>query len=301
VDGYNLSYLRPEATAGALTTDEYAAPLVAFWQRGIGRVAAVSFPLGGEFSGAARGWAGYGDFVQTLTRWLMGDELPPGVGLKTRLDGTLLEVDLLYDESWEERMARRPPVLHLAGDGTLGTTSHPWARLEPGHYRTSATLESKETVRGAIGLGSSALAFGPVTAGLDAEWEFDPARVDELRQLAEVSGGEERIDLSTVWSAPRRSSFLDLRPHLAVALLLALLADALVTRMGWVPPRLRRPRWRPREVTRPRRASAVRAPAPPRPQGPLGPPASPPPVPEPPADQAKRRRSRYSRAKRWGE
>ena len=32
VDGYNLSYLKEGATASLLTTDEYAAPLVAVWQ-----------------------------------------------------------------------------------------------------------------------------------------------------------------------------------------------------------------------------------------------------------------------------
>jgi hypothetical protein len=36
VDGYNLSYLKDGATAALITTDEYAAPLVAAWQRGAG-------------------------------------------------------------------------------------------------------------------------------------------------------------------------------------------------------------------------------------------------------------------------
>ena len=31
VDGYNLSYLRDEATAAAYARDDYEAPLVAFW------------------------------------------------------------------------------------------------------------------------------------------------------------------------------------------------------------------------------------------------------------------------------
>jgi len=35
-DGYNLSYLKPGATQAAVTNDEYAAPLLAFWQRGAG-------------------------------------------------------------------------------------------------------------------------------------------------------------------------------------------------------------------------------------------------------------------------
>ena len=36
VDGYNLTYLRPGATMGVVTTDEYKAPVLAFWHRGLG-------------------------------------------------------------------------------------------------------------------------------------------------------------------------------------------------------------------------------------------------------------------------
>src|ERR1043166_4419606 len=87
VDGYNLSYLKDSATAALITTDEYAAPLVAMWQRGAGRAAAVSFPLGGEFSTRIRAWPGYGDFVQTLARWLAGEDAPVGLALRTDVDG----------------------------------------------------------------------------------------------------------------------------------------------------------------------------------------------------------------------
>ena len=71
VDGYNLSYAREDATTSLVTTDEYLAPLVSHARRGIGRTAAVAFPLGGEFSQRVRDWEQYGDFIQTLTQWLM--------------------------------------------------------------------------------------------------------------------------------------------------------------------------------------------------------------------------------------
>jgi len=73
VDGYNLSYVREGDRAALISTDDYNAPLVAFGRRGIGRSAAVSFPLGGEFSERPREWEKAGDFIQTMNRWLMGD------------------------------------------------------------------------------------------------------------------------------------------------------------------------------------------------------------------------------------
>mgnify|MGYP006179167071 CR=1 FL=1 len=33
----------------------------------------------------------------------MTAELPPGIGLRTRLDGTELRLDLFYDAEWEQR------------------------------------------------------------------------------------------------------------------------------------------------------------------------------------------------------
>jgi hypothetical protein len=95
VDGYNLSYLKPEATAALFAKDEYQAPLVAFWQRGVGRAAAISFPLGGDFSQRVRAWSEFGNFDRTVVRWLLGSALPPGLGLRTRLEGTELDVSLL--------------------------------------------------------------------------------------------------------------------------------------------------------------------------------------------------------------
>ena len=236
IDGYNLSYLRPEATAATISTDEYAAPLVAYWQRGLGRVAAVSFPLGGEFSERIRAWVGYADFAQTLARWLMGDDLPPGVGLRTRLEGTQLSIDLLYDDRWEEKVARAAPGLVATHSATDEVQEYVWQRLNPGHYRAELFLPVRSTVRGAVQIGGAVLPFGPLTAGTNPEWAFDRARIDELATLSRISGGEERLDLTRAWNAPRRSSFRDLRPGLLVALLITILADAMITRMGWAFP-----------------------------------------------------------------
>jgi uncharacterized membrane protein len=146
VDGYNLSYLKPDATGAAFSGDEYAAPLIAFWQRGAGRAAAVSFPLGGEFSQRVREWPGYGDFTQTLGRWLMGDELPPGLGLRTRVDGSELRLDLLYDDTWEQRLTQNAPQIVVAEGPAGKPTTLVWQRIEPGHFTASMPLEAGRAV-----------------------------------------------------------------------------------------------------------------------------------------------------------
>jgi len=248
-DGYNLSYLRDWASQALLTQDEYAAPLVSFGQRGIGRTAAVSFPLGGDFSTRVRAWPKYGDFLQTMTRWLMGEALPPGIGLKHRLEGTVLTLDLLHDDTWEQRlMAKAPRIVLAHGARADSTREVAWERLSPGHYQARVDLPEGEMVRGAVQVGSQALTFGPAIVGSSTEWAFDETRTEELKQVSQASGGRELLELNQAWRSPRTERFVDLRTELLLFALVLMLAEALVTRTGWRLPELALPNWKPRPI-----------------------------------------------------
>jgi len=232
VDGYNLSYLRPDATAAAMTTDEYKAPLIAFWQRGAGRAAAVSFPMGGQFSKIIRGWPQYGDFVQTLGRWVVGSELPPGVSIRTKLTGTQLDVELLHDDTWTPKLTTRPPKLMTA----LGTrdegAEQAWQRMAPGHYQATLNLKPQEIVRGVVQVGEYTLPFGPYMAGSEVEWARPRETLEELKAVVRDSGGVDRLELSEIWDAPRPPSWVDLSFWFLLAALIFLLLDILWTRLG---------------------------------------------------------------------
>ena len=232
-DGYNLSYLRPGATQAAVSGDDYAAPLVAFWQRGAGRVAAVSFPLGGDFSSLTRSWKSYGGFTQSLARWLMGEAVPPGIGLRTAMEGSRLKADLFYDETWNDRITARAPELVLARGADGETKTIAWERLAPGHFQASLDVDTTAFVRGAVKLGESAFPFGPVNAVINPEWTFNKTRLAELRDVSARSSGSERVDLSDVWHAPRPPAWSDVQRWLLIALIMALLLEAWQTRTGW--------------------------------------------------------------------
>lgn len=233
VDGYNLSYLRPGASQALVSGDEYAAPMLAFWQRGAGRTAAVSFPLGGDFSQRTRDWPGYGGFVRSLVRWLMGEALPPGLGLRTQLDGSRLRADLYYDDSWNQAIAAGGPELLLASEQQTEARRVPWERLAPGHFQASLDLSGSQQVRGAVRLGAHALPFGPINVITNPEWSFEPARLQELAATAERSGGGERLDLADIWQAPRPPAWTPLTRWLLPALLLLILLEAWQARAGW--------------------------------------------------------------------
>ncbi|MFC5456362.1 VWA domain-containing protein [Prosthecobacter fluviatilis] len=247
VDGFNLSYLRDWASQALITQDEYAAPLVAFGPRGTGRTAAVSFPLGGEHSQLVRAWPKYGDFLQTQVRWLMGETLPPGIGVRHRLEGNTLTLDLLYDEEWAPKLRAKAPRVVLAhGLRAEGSHELAWERVSPGHYQTRTELPEGEMVRGAVQVAGQAVSFGPVIVGTSTEWAFDESRVEELRRVSQTSGGRELLEMSQAWRSPATPRFTDLGIYLLIVTLLCLLFEAFVTRTGWKLPRLARAESKPR-------------------------------------------------------
>jgi hypothetical protein len=295
-----LSYKKPWASQALITADEYAAPLVSWGQRGTGRAAAVSFPLGGPASESVRKWPGYGDFIQTLGRWLLGEELPAGLGLRQELRGTELSLDLLFEPQWEATFAATPPRIVLA-EGSRAETQREltWRRLAPGHYSVSADLSEGQLVRGVIQAGKSMLPFGPVAVGRNAEWAFDAARLEEVRQTSLLSGGRELLDLKDAWKSPPAMELSDLRHRLLLAALILMVADALVTRLGW-----KLPEWspRPKAARDPVLAKASRADIPPTtlatPTVVPGSPTVPNAMPVPTAQsESEQRRARFARAK----
>lgn len=244
VDGYNLSYPKPDATTSLIAQDEYLAPLIAHARRGLGRTLAISFPLGGEFSQRTREWEGYANLMQSISNWVAGDAIPPGLGVRERLEGTTLTLDLLYDqEEWASRFALDPPAIKML-DGTAGGTPYEvtWERLAPGHFTLTRELEEGSVIRGSIQAGQHALPFGPLSVGSSTEWTFDSERLAELRSASQASGGRELVDLSQAWLRPPAIYASDLRVPLVITALVLILFDALISRMGWTLPTFGRTR-----------------------------------------------------------
>jgi len=205
VDGYNLSYLREGAAESLRTTDEYQAPLLAHWMRGTGRVAAVSFPLGGDYSESIRGWKQAGDLVRTLGRWSLRPEMDPGLALRVRRKGKTVRLQLYNDDSWNEAFSRTPPRVRFRAPPSEQAEETRWRRVRPGLLETDLPVTAGSRIQGAIRIGERAMPFGPVSGILGAEWRFDREVQQTLLALSTASGGINRLDLSGVWEhEPRR-------------------------------------------------------------------------------------------------
>jgi len=230
VDGYNLSYLRPEATAALDTVDQYEAPLVAWWNRGAGRAGAIAFPMAGEASAGVRAWSQYGEFLRTFIDWLGASGEPEGSLLRTDVKGEELQIDLFLDDRWAEKLGARLPRLVVAVGSSGDAREVTWSRVAPGHLQAATALPPGDFVRGVASLGADRWVFGPVTGGTDPETAFDPDRPEEMRETARLTGGGELVRFDTVWERDDRVGDRDLRPLLLICLLGAFLAEMLVVR-----------------------------------------------------------------------
>jgi len=229
--------------------------------------------------------------------------------LRHRMVGTQLTVDLMYDtEEWAETFSKDPPEIKIIEEsGAAGGRSVrdlQWKRIAPGHFSLAYELEEGAVVRGAVRVGSQAVPFGPLVVGASAEWAFDSDRVSELRQVAVQTSGRELLDLSDAWLRPELERSSDLRASFVIVLLVVLLIDALITRIGWSMPKFELSALK--SIKLPKRAKASGRPKQVPASGVIAAtksePNKPPTKDEPKSDPVKptapQRRTRYNRAKR---
>ncbi|MEM9443814.1 MAG: VWA domain-containing protein [Verrucomicrobiota bacterium] len=231
VNGYNLSYLKSDATAAVVSGDSYRAPLIAFWQRGAGKVAAVTFPLGGEYSEEVRQWSGYADFIRTTIRWLKGADIPSGLFVDTQLFGNELEINFYHSNNWTETLAENTPQILISLGSTKTVEKLLWEKMKPGHYQARKKISAGERLRGVVQMNEIQIPFGPITNGENAEWARNKSRLQELEEISRLSGGQMRLDLSDAWKREGRMVDKDLTIFLLSVVLILLLLEAWITRM----------------------------------------------------------------------
>ncbi len=294
IDGYNLSYLRPGATLGAVTRDDYAAPVLAFWHRGLGRVAALTAEVDGKYSGRLNAWGGFASFSVGLGRWLLGGDPPVGVQATIERQGSqgIVRVELDPDRPRDAAGGTRAPVAMIVSPGDATDESARLTLSWVGEHALEARFPMQRTgvyvcaVEAAPG---QVLPLPPLS--LPYSPEFEPrADPDEgrstLGEIARISGGSERTAWDDVFSARglRNRQVRDLVLPLAIILLCLHVVEIAGRRLllfaaapGWLrahaPSLARLRRARPRDIgagapsgawsrLRSRRAEASRPPAP---------------------------------------
>jgi Mg-chelatase subunit ChlD len=213
IDGYNLTYLRPGATMGVVTSDDYKAPVLAFWYRGLGRVASLTAEVDGQYSSRLNAWPGFQGFAIGLGRWLLGGEPPAGAQATLERQGgeAIVRVDLdpgrTRGGAGEVRTATATIV--VPGDQT-GEASRKLDLTWVGEDTLEARfpLQKSGMYLGAVRLGTgSVLPVAPLSLPYSPEFEprTDPKEGHKaLSQVARVTGGIER----NVWGDAFTASLL---------------------------------------------------------------------------------------------
>ncbi len=241
VGGYNLCYLKPEATPGGLTEDEYKAPLVASWQAGNGRVLCFTGEADGDDAGPFAGWDRVGDFYTGLARWTAGEagDLPGGAVLTQRLNGGTCTVRLHLDPEREsDPFNGRPEVSFLRG--TPG--SKPTVLRVPMQWETADVLAARCSLAGEETVLSTVLLpdgtrrmLPPVCLPYSPEFRPpDPRKGGQtLARIAATTEGVECLNLAETWKRlPRRARYIPLGPSAFSAALLCFLLGVFHRRTG---------------------------------------------------------------------
>jgi hypothetical protein len=211
VDGYNLTYLRPGATMGVVTTDDYKAPLLAFWHRGLGRVGSLTAEVDGEYSQRLNAWSGFPAFGAGLARWLLGGD--PPIAAQASLDRQGGQAIVRVDLDPARTRGTADEVRTATATIVSPSPTDPSQRLDLA-WVGADTLEARFPVQkpgmylGAVRLGTGdVLPLAPLT--LPYSPEFEP-RVDPeegrktLAQTARVSAGIERTAWDDVFAGRLR-------------------------------------------------------------------------------------------------
>jgi Mg-chelatase subunit ChlD len=246
VDGYNLTYLRPGATMGVVTTDEYQAPVLAFWHRGLGRVASLTAEVDGQYSRRLNAWNDFQGFAVGLGRWLLGGEPPSGVQatIERRGGQGIVRVDLDPDRAAAgSSNVRTATATVVPPDDRAASAS---ARL-PMAWVGEDTLEARFPLQkagiylGAVQLpGGAVLPLAPLSLPYSPEFEprIDPGEGRAaLTDIARVTGGIERTTWNDAFSAshPRIRQVRDLILPLTLMLLLLHVTEIAGRRLALFP------------------------------------------------------------------
>jgi hypothetical protein len=233
VGGYNLTYLRPRASVALRTLDDNAAPVLALWPRGAGRVVTLMAEVDGEFTGELRSWSGLRAALEGMVRWAMEGAGEEGEAVaRSERRGNLLRVTLDFAPG-EALPGALPSLVLLPGDGRGSPVEVPMRWEDEDRVAAEYTLPGSGTWHPVVKLGTRVLRAPPVA--LPYAPEFEPGNAEEglavLRAVAAVGGGVERLSMVGLFAeAPESEGRVALAPWLVGLAVAVLLAEVVVRR-----------------------------------------------------------------------
>jgi hypothetical protein len=237
VRGHHVARVRSPAATSIVVADDRSLPLAARWDRGLGRVATLLFPVeaaAADSTDAAAMVAAVGEHLA----WAARNEGRADIPVTVTQDEDAVTATVRLDDVDLDRLPGGGPLeLTAVPVDSTGQGRTAEFRREAGALVATLTLDRSETHMLVIGRGKTPLHRGiPVCLPRSPEF-LRPNRhetgVELLKLLAAQSGGAQRGPDSPLFDEPLRS-YRSLVPWLATVCLLILVLDIADRRYGIV-------------------------------------------------------------------
>jgi Mg-chelatase subunit ChlD/uncharacterized membrane protein len=192
--GYNGTTSKTTARMDLLTP--YGDPLLATWQYGLGRAAAWTSDLKGQWGTRWVGWEGFPRFSSQLVSWLLPSPQIDGLTAQAKLENGMAIISL---EAVDE-LGR--PLNFLTAQATiidpdLNSQASPLSQVGPGQYETQVDASQPGPYLVRLGVSEGDQSLGQSTLGLvvpySPEYRAGGVQISLLEELAAVTGGG-RVD-----------------------------------------------------------------------------------------------------------
>jgi len=227
--GYNLLFSKEQADVAIATADADNAPVLAFWQRGLGRVASLALDAEQDFSTKKD----YPDIVLNTVRWIMGSSVYDNLQVRSETEGSYARITMEVGDDERGRMGEAKLAM-FSPNGTTITLPMQWES----HNRLAARVKLEEMglYRGVVMVGDQAYKVGPVSMPVSPEFAYErgpTAGHETLNQLANITGGKEVLDVRTLFDRGGYSvGTVPLLLPLLIGFLIFLLGDIVEARFA---------------------------------------------------------------------
>ncbi len=199
--GYNGTTAKGTARMDLLT--DRGDPLLATWQYGLGRSAAWTSDLRGQWGKDWVGWDGFARFASQLIDWVLPAPQVEGLDAQAHLENgqAVVRLDAL-DQSGQ-------PLNFLQGAATLiapdlSATEIPLEQVGAGQYQAASQVGQPGVYLVRLGVNQGDQSLGQATLGLVVPYspEYKDSGVDRglLAALARVTGGGELADTAQAFA-----------------------------------------------------------------------------------------------------
>ncbi|HEY0735513.1 MAG TPA: VWA domain-containing protein [Herpetosiphonaceae bacterium] len=223
--GYNA--VTPKDTAQVILESDDGDPILAQWQYGLGRAAAWTPDMKGQWAKDWVTWDQFGRFSAQLVGSLLPTPSLEGFEASTAIEGTALALDLRAEALDGRARTGLGAVGRIVGaDGSVQEL--PLIEVEPGRYRGTTALPEAGVYRAQVLVkGGDGQALGVVSTGAvvppSAEYLQREGNLGLLQALAQQTGGRSDLPVERVWETPvmtSRQSRSIIWPLLCLAVLL---------------------------------------------------------------------------------